>query len=299
LAAEVAARVGESSEPFGDPSAHALAFELYRESLHWILAHQAEVWNGLGESADDKTASAASPTTFQCLRGLRARPSQRVLEVVGGQHGLEVLIKTLETGTFDRFADFPCAEQCARTETLRAVVEALLGELGQAEQFVERLRRERVARLLLVPALLAGIGLLRWVGVSFYERTYDLARGKPWRASSHYPGGCTSPAQSCRESPDFFFHTEQQDSPWLEIDLGRTQTFSGLYVANRADCCGERALPLVLTVSSNQVTWREVARQQTPFDSWHTQFNPVSARWVRLVAANTTMLHLAQVRILP
>jgi hypothetical protein len=129
----------------------------------------------------------------------------------------------------------------------------------------------------------------------------DLAVGKPWRASSKYGfgGGCQSPEQTCPENVGYFFHTEEERSPWIEFDLGAARSFSVVRVEDRIDFISDRAVPLVIEVSENHRTWRAVARKETEFVTWRASFATVHARWVRLRADKKTWLHLYRVRIAP
>src|SRR5690606_38479561 len=108
-------------------------------------------------------------------------------------------------------------------------------------------------------------------------------RGKPWTTSSAFAAvSCRSPAQKCPESPSFFFHTNDEDQPWVELDLGTAQRFSSVKVKNREDCCSERAVPLVVEVSSDGKQWKQLARKNEVFTTWTAEFSPVEGRWVRL-----------------
>jgi hypothetical protein len=110
--------------------------------------------------------------------------------------------------------------------------------------------------------------------------------------------GCPSPAQDCTESPFYFIHTQDDDKPWLEIDLGSKQRIVGAIIKNREDCCADRAVPLVLAVSNDHRTWKEVARRKDVFGTWSPTFAPVSARWVRVQVQRRSSLHLSRVSIL-
>jgi hypothetical protein len=156
--------------------------------------------------------------------------------------------------------------------------------------------------LVLGGLLLVGVAMLAAVVFTrgWAEVRNDLAAGRPWRASSTYAvGGCKSPQQACSESADYFFHTEEEDKPWVEIDLGATVSISSVRIDNRKDCCLERAAPLLVEVSTNQKRFREVLRKDDTFKSWKGEFEPVRARYVRISATRRTALHLARVRVLP
>ena len=109
--------------------------------------------------------------------------------------------------------------------------------------------------------------------------------------------GCRSPLQECPKARILFPHPDEQD-PRLEIDLEETSQISGVAVANRVDCCTERALPLVVSVSSDHEHWTEVSRRTTEFKTWDSSFAPVDARWVRVTVAGRAILHLHEVQVL-
>jgi hypothetical protein len=128
----------------------------------------------------------------------------------------------------------------------------------------------------------------------------DLAAGKPWQASSaYYLPGCESPKQDCPGDKTYFVHTNQENEPWLELDLQSAKKMSSALVVNRTDCCIDRVVPLVFEVSDDHKRWREVARSRAPFREWKPTFAPVSARWVRLRVPRFSMLHLKRVQIFP
>jgi hypothetical protein len=70
-------------------------------------------------------------------------------------------------------------------------------------------------------------------------------------------------------------------------------------VRNRRNCCSERAVPLVVEVSTDNEHWLEVTRNEQDFSEWKGSFAPVQARWVRLRVPRKTVLHLRRVRVLP
>jgi hypothetical protein len=164
---------------------------------------------------------------------------------------------------------------------------------------LDRLYLQRIVRsggLLLALAVIA-VGALSTH--SWNERQRDLARGRPYRTSSAYPAvGCKSPDQDCPESPFFFFHTMEDDRPWVEVDLGGKKKFSAVRIINREDCCGERAVPLAIEVSNDRKTWHEVARRDDTFNNWYKEFPPVSARYVRAISLHKTLFHLRRFSVL-
>jgi hypothetical protein len=70
-------------------------------------------------------------------------------------------------------------------------------------------------------------------------------------------------------------------------------------VTNRQDCCGERAIPLLVEVSTDRQRWTTVARREDAFGTWRAQFGKQTARWVRLRVDRRSYLHLYDVLVLP
>lgn len=116
----------------------------------------------------------------------------------------------------------------------------------------------------------------------------DLAAGKPWHTSSQLSAAYTA---------KILFHTNEEMNPWFEIDLEASKTIKGLQVINRRPANQDRAVPLIAEVSDDRSTWREVARQETPFAIWEPRFPASKARYVRLRVPRVTMFHLEAVKV--
>ncbi|HVR19725.1 MAG TPA: discoidin domain-containing protein, partial [Polyangiaceae bacterium] len=162
-------------------------------------------------------------------------------------------------------------------------------------------RSRRSIRLGGVALALAILVFAVFQTLAWNENRRDLARRAAWTLSSNYPvAGCRSPAQICTESPNYFFHTLQEKNPSVTFDLRSKKGISTVVVENRLDCCPERAVPLVVSVSDDQKRWKEVARRRDTFTSWRAKFPRLRARYVRVHAEGEAMiLHLSRVRILP
>jgi hypothetical protein len=166
----------------------------------------------------------------------------------------------------------------------------------RAEAHAQRLPFLRVGRLLIAVTLAWALGpdALRWL-----TSPRNLAWRAPWTTSSS--------AFTCRPSQhdcggtrtDILFHTNNEANPWFQYDLGEREALSGLTVVNRQDELQARAVPLVVEVSDDGASWREVARQPTVFSTWEPRFAPVEARFVRLRVDGTSALHLERVEVHP
>jgi len=271
-AAEIARRTENSSEPF-PASAEPVLCDLYRQSIHWSLS-------ALHGDAAPVDAS------------LMLRATRNDTEVA------ERVARAVVALSFVDFPRLPTSERAQLRIDLRMVAEALIAELSVPEQVVLALWAQRFLRLglLAVFALLAV--LLGFKLRDSAEEARDIAAGKPWKTSSTH-SGCHSPAQECADTPDYFFHTQQESNPWVEIDLGSPQRFSAIRIENRKDCCSERASPLVFEASTDDQQWKPLARHEGTFATWRTAVPPTVARWVRVrIDSSQAMLHLARVRVL-
>lgn len=149
----------------------------------------------------------------------------------------------------------------------------------------------------LLVAILVAIALVPWLPRVLW---HDLARGKPWRASSKL-ADCNPEKVMCGSGKTaIFFHTLEENQPWVEIDLGAPTLFTEVRVHNRRD--GEqfvldRAVPLILEVGDDQHTWRVLGQQTEPFSVWTAKLEPTTARYVRLRSPRLTYLHLEAVQV--
>jgi hypothetical protein len=285
-------------EPIPHGTGAAVACELYRESIYWALSAYRE----LREPVPEPSASAASAASLPSMGELLAETPDDVLSVGSSNAADRDQVRAiLAERTFVDFAELDPGEQARTARTLGAFGQALLAPLEEEWLKLERRYVRRVAAGLgavlgLVALVLVVVAVGRW-----RERRVDLAAGASWTASSKYPeGGCGPREQRCEGSPNFFFcTTATEPKPWLLIDLGKVQPFSGIAVENRLDCCGDRAVPLFVQVSRDNREWKTVARRREPFTTWRERFPRVRARWVKLYVDRPSYFHLSQVRVLP
>lgn len=255
-----------------------LACVLYREAIYWGLLAQ----DVAAEAPDLDGAFASVP-----------RP------VLLGVAGDEALLAEVQAALRKPSAEtwlVSETEQQAEALKLQRFAKALLRHLSEPELKVARLLVQRTLRgsLLfgaLALALVAGMLSLRGPAGP------DLAAGRPWKTSSTF-AVCNPKERSCAGAPSpIFFHTQEEEKPWLEIDLGGKREFSRVEIQNRSDCCEERAVPLVIEVSSDGKKWREVARRTELFSLWNAQFTEVKARYVRARVMARTFFHLERVSV--
>jgi hypothetical protein len=193
------------------------------------------------------------------------------------------------------FATLTVSEADARIESCRAFVRAAVTEVETPVATLGTLRRQRFVRSAsAIVALLATIGGGGFAAKRAVEGP-ELASGKPFVASSvsdsfGLTGRTNEPALF-----DLFYHTLEEDNPWVKIDLERVERVGKVTVRNRVDCCGERAIPLVIEASVDGDSWTELARRAEPFYEWTASFPQTKARFLRLSVPRRTPMHLSRV----
>jgi hypothetical protein len=203
--------------------------------------------------------------------------------------------------TYRDFAELDASEQSRLARSLRKFAEGLTGALDAAQNELDRLWLKRVLRLGLLIVVLGGGGLFLFKRVFASEASRDIAGEAMWSASSKWAPepGCEPPAQECANSPNYFIATNDDDEPWLMFEFKEPMRISGLRIDNRLDCCYDRAIPMVVEVSDDAKSWKEVTRRTTDFTSWRENFDPVTTRYVRLRVLKKTFLNLSRVRLFP
>jgi hypothetical protein len=267
-AGDIADRIMDDAPFLQGPNVLA-ALALYRVAALWALTADQEgpraetISEALGrEPSDPLAADAESTEQRERLRAALLRSDRATADLSDAE-------RVEEIGVLQRF--------------LRHRI-ALFA--GSARQVRRRALRRRLPALLLAGAPLLAIAVLLWV------THRDLAANRPWRASSALPD-CDLAFNTCAgQSVNIFFHTLEEQSPWVEVDLGAIKRFSRVIVTNRQDCCMERAVPLAIEVSTDGTAYNEVARRQDTFSEWDAKFHPVQARYVRARALRRTLLHL-------
>lgn len=280
VAREVADRLWDPIEPPRAGSATPVLADLYRQSAYFALCAlqhggatppAIEVWNAL--TPEQLDWALPDPAERAAVRSLM----------------VEADFVSLAQGGSDT--------QQAEAERARRFAYAMLELLESDQRRIGRLKFQRLVRSIGLVLLLGGAALGGHEAYQLHALGPDLAAGKPWRASSEW-ARCDAVAERCAGlSTKIFFHTKEDDKPWVEFDLGRAQTFSQVFVRNRSDDAPDRAVPLVVEVSNDQKTYRQVARRKESFREWTAQFSPQTARYVRLRVDRRSYLHLEKVMI--
>jgi hypothetical protein len=154
----------------------------------------------------------------------------------------------------------------------------------------------RFAALLLV-ALYAVFAVLRATLVP-----KNIAYGKKVTVSSTHPAVKIDPSVFLdgRGSRAFAFHTNNEDRPWVVVDLQSSYSLERVVVHNRGDGWMDANIPLALELSEDGATYAEVARQTELFETghpWVISLDGQRARYVRLRVMRHSSIALAAIEI--
>jgi hypothetical protein len=192
-------------------------------------------------------------------------------------------------------------EQVQVSKTLLRVAEVALSVAERQKHAVETISAKRFARtgLVLCAAMVLVVGAVTLKPERKIVDPGNLAIGKPWTVSSKM-FDCDPKAGTCGGAQTkILFHTNEEDSPWIQYDLGEPMAFKGVTVKNRQDGLQERAVPLILEISDDGKSYKEIARRDESFSEWAPAIPPQRARFVRVRAVKRTYLHLEAVKINP
>jgi hypothetical protein len=180
---------------------------------------------------------------------------------------------------------------------LRCGIQAILNPSRQELRAVARIRMVRRLRWALLALIPLGIAaaIVTWRTVA--AQRDNLAFHKPTSASSHQPSHPTTNGVVDGKTYGIGFHTAHEPRPWLLIDLQAVKRIRQVTAYNSDHCCFERAVPLVIEVSTDGKKYHQVARRDQPFGVWQADLVPTDARYVKLYSDKATFLHLSEVEV--
>jgi hypothetical protein len=144
-------------------------------------------------------------------------------------------------------------------------------------------------------AVLSGLVLGAVLSVARFTRHPNFLERAVVRTSSTYSGFSLKDGVCDGRKTRIIFHTNREDQPFAEFDMGAPRIIRNLELVNRRDCCEDRALPLAVEVSQDGNVWREVLRRKDAFSELHQKIPPTSVRYVRVRALKKTWFHLEKV----
>jgi hypothetical protein len=269
LLLEVARRVAEPVERLPPGARPPVRLTLYRQAAYWALVAGR---SDDGDAPPDLGAAWAAADPEHLRRAAHGDPNQEAVK--------RVLVDRSEPDPLD-VAD-------EDTSRARDFTQTLLADLDGPKRRVDRVLFQRWWRVTLVLLLLA----IAVMGARKLTLGPNMLADKPMRVSSSW-SGCAQDA-GCQS---VMFHTEHELNPWVEFDLGERKTFRRLEVTNRADCCSERAIPLVAEISDDRASWTTIGRRETEFSTWTLTFPPKTARYIKLRVARMSTFHLKDVAL--
>jgi hypothetical protein len=272
LVLEVARRTAEPAEALPPGGQEAVLLGMYRDAVYWALAAK-------------RTDASEPPADLRALWD--ASNPQLAAGSPPDNESSAALRKTL----LDDYSPRSLAVTNEDVARARAFAEALVWDLDATRRGIERVLVQRWLRVALAAAVLVALV----IGGRVLMLGPNLAEVKPLRLSSTWSGwpGCVA-NNGCN---GLLLHTETENNPWVEIDLGAPTKVHRIEVINRGDCCADRATPLVVEVSTDRAGWTQVARSDHDFGSWKTNFPPRTARYVRLRVLKRSVLHLQAIAV--
>lgn len=99
---------------------------------------------------------------------------------------------------------------------------------------------------------------------------------------------------------DFSFHTNKEQNPWVELDLGDIYVLHNIVVFNRKNSCQVRAYTLQVAISSDKKNYELIHKGFIPFKE-KIEFNLASlktARYVKLSLNSFDYFHLSKIEVL-
>ena len=220
--------------------------------------------------------------------GLRGRIEEAVSGAISFERLVELLVPPPGVDADEAWMQVTPNE----AQALASAARALLDEARASERQLHDALLRRVVRTTSFAFVVAVVAIVVVVGGTRVLSGPNLAEGKPWRASSTYRGFSPADGMCDKRKTAIFFHTNREQDPWVEIDLGQPTSIHRVDIRNRRDCCRDRTFPLTIEVSTDGTQWTEVGTQTEPFSRWTLEFAPIPARYVRARARKRTFLHL-------
>lgn len=279
LLGEIAGRIVEPAEPLPPGDRGPIVVRLLRDAVALALTAGKPAADPIPGATDaTKTTPVEAP---ELAMTWNATPDGVLRDAADDPDDVGAVKATLLAGPGS-----PAASEAAVART-RAFLERLLWNADAPRRRVEALLIQRWLRVVGAAVVLAVL----IVGLGLALRGKNVIEGKPFSASSNWPGCANDPA--C--DGVLLFHTNNENEPWVIFDLQKPTTIHEIDVTNRQDSYQERALPLIADVSTDRQHWKEVGRRTDAFTTWTDKFPATSVRYIRLKVGRVSTLHLKAV----
>jgi len=160
-----------------------------------------------------------------------------------------------------------------------------------------QLTATRIWRIVVAGGVLAGLCVACGIW-AFSPR--NVALHKRVIASSHAFGTTPEGAVNGKKYEPLGFHSAEEESPWLSIDLGEPHVIRRVKAYGRIDCCLDQSIPLAMEVSDDGNSYREIGEMTEEFsqwDPWVIETRSLVARFVRFRTKRNSALVLSEVEV--
>jgi hypothetical protein len=129
----------------------------------------------------------------------------------------------------------------------------------------------------------------------------NLAANRPAAQSSTYHDDMSYVASKGVDGSKYdtsLFHTDEEDSPWWEVDLGADYAIDDVILYNRVGCCRERVRGLQVLLSSDGLNYMlGYTHDNYEFRDRRVDVGGLRARFVRVQLPYRGYLHLQEVEV--
>ncbi|MGE5786873.1 MAG: discoidin domain-containing protein [Myxococcales bacterium] len=190
------------------------------------------------------------------------------------------------------------SELIALRSTLTSVAAKLVELLEREVTLRWRIKSERAFRWTALGMVVLAVACWNYRADIRSMMLPNLALHKEARVSSNWRPGIYPPAGLVDgETTELGCHTDIENYPWAQIDLGQTRTIHRVVVTNRVDGDTMRAVPLMIELSSDGKSFAPYARQESDFKVWTAKGRLTKARFVRVTVQKQSMLHLNEIEV--
>lgn len=153
------------------------------------------------------------------------------------------------------------------------------------------------------PRISIGVTLLALCipSLLFTFRARNVALHKRTTASSAEFGTQPSDVVDGKNFGGFGYHSAEEESPWLRVDLGRSYKVREVRVFARHDCCLDQSVPMAIETSTDGEQYVAVAQRDEPFDQvdpWTITPRGISARYIRVRVLRLAVLVLSEIEVI-
>jgi hypothetical protein len=194
----------------------------------------------------------------------------------------------------DRTTRFERAARIGRTREMVHWLRTLL-----EPRSLMHVRALRVVRIALASFLV--VGSLFW-GIRELRKPKNIALHAPVTTSSVHPHA-TSSAYGLTDgvtAGSYGVHTNTEEKPWVQIDLGDVYRIDTVKIYNRGDGWFDAGMPMTLLFSEDGTEFASVDTRAESFDQWAPwvfEAGKKRARYVRVNGARGTIVALNEIEV--